>query len=155
MVRNMKVSEGISDELQWLKKLVLGGESGFSILELIVYIGIVGVIVTMAVPRYTNAMAMANTAKIQADLQTIDTAIAMYHMQNGTLPANITTDLNDYINNADVIAPPAGDCILGSGDTMAVTATEYTISSTGEAQCQGHNLGEFTKKEEKRGAAAT
>ena len=55
----------------------------------------------------------------------------------------------NLLNDAEI----ERDCILGSGDTMAVTATEYTISSTGEAQCQGHNLGDFTKKEEKRGAA--
>ena len=40
----------------------LKNEHGFSMLELLVYIGIVGVIAAFAVPRYTNTMAMANTA---------------------------------------------------------------------------------------------
>ena len=48
--------------IQLLRK-VWKNEHGFSMLELLVYIGIVGVIAAFAVPRYTNTMAMANTEK--------------------------------------------------------------------------------------------
>ena len=81
----------------WLRK----AEEGFSMLELLIYVGIVGVIVSFAVPKYNNAVAMANTAKIQADLQAIDAAITMYQLQNGSNPDDIANDLSEYITHSD------------------------------------------------------
>ncbi len=121
-------------------------ESGFSMLELLVYIGIVGVIVAFAVPRYTNTMAMANTAKIQSDLQTLDAAITMYQLHNGANPADITVDLDEYVAHLDRLTPPKGKCILKDGGIVDITATEYALASSGEeAQFQGHTVDEFGK----------
>ena len=60
-------------------------EAGFSMLELIIYISIVGIILAVAVPKYNNAIVMANTARIQADLQTLDGAVMMYYTETGQL----------------------------------------------------------------------
>lgn len=132
--------------LFWLKK----AEEGFSMLELLIYVGIVGVIVSFAVPKYNNAVAMANTAKIQADLQAIDAAITMYQMQNGSNPANIETDLAEYIAHADQLKPPVGKCILKDTGVADITATEYVIADSGdEAELQGYTLDKFGKGEAK------
>lgn len=126
----------------YLKK----SEQGFSMLELLVYVGIVGVIVSFAVPRYTNAMTMANTAKIQSDLQTLDAAITMYQLQNGTDPTSITTDLAEYIQHVDKLKPPTGSYILKNGTIEEISATEYVIMTDGdEAGLQNHTLDEFGK----------
>ena len=128
-----------------LKKL-MKNESGFSMLELLVYIGIVGVIAAFAVPRYTNTMAMANTAKIQSDLQTLDAAITMYQLQNGAKPTDIATDLDEYVAHLERLSPPTGKCILRDGGIVDITATEYVLASSGEeAQFQGHTVDEFGK----------
>lgn len=122
-------------------------EGGFSMLELLVYIGIVGVVIAFAVPRYTNTMAMANTAKIQSDLQTLDAAITMYQLQNGANPTDITADLDDYVAHLDRLSPPAGKCILKDGSIVDITAEEYVLASSGEeAQFQGHTVDEFGRK---------
>lgn len=132
--------------LFWLKK----AEAGFSMLELLIYVGIVGVIVSFAVPKYNNAVAMANTAKIQADLQAIDAAITMYQLQNGSNPANIEADLAEYIAHADQLKPPVGKCILKDTGVADITATEYVIADSGdEAELQGYTLDKFGKGEAK------
>ena len=134
---------------KWLM-FIKRAEEGFSMLELLIYVGIVGVIVSFAVPRYNNAVAMANTAKIQADLQTIDAAITMYQLQNGSNPASIGTDLAEYIAHADKLKPPVGKCILKDGGITDITATEYAITAAGdEASLQGCTLDEFGKGESK------
>lgn len=132
--------------LFWLRK----AEEGFSMLELLIYVGIVGVIVSFAVSKYNNAVAMANTAKIQADLQAIDAAITMYQLQNGSNPDDIANDLSEYITHSDQLKPPTGKCILKDSGIEAITATEYTIADSGdEAELQGHTLDKFGKGDAK------
>ena len=113
-------------------------------LELLVYIGIVGVIVTFAIPKYTYTMAMANTAKIQSDLQTLDAAITMYNLQNGKNPTSISKDLGDYVAHVDQLKPPTGSCILKDGGVTAIKADAYVITAD-EATLDGNTLDKFGK----------
>lgn len=134
--------------LQVLRR-VLKNEHGFSMLELLVYIGIVGVIAAFAVPRYTNTMAMANTAKIQSDLQTLDAAITMYQLQNGTNPSDLAGDLGEYVAHLDKLSPPTGKCLLKEEGIVEITATEYVLADNGEeAKFQGHTVDEFGRGNE-------
>ena len=121
-------------------------EAGFSMVELIVYIAVVGVILAVAVPKYNNAIAMANTARIQADLQTLDGAILMYYTETGTYPTGVG-DLAEYVKNVTELQPPKGRCLLKDGSTLEITAQSYTLDqNTNEAQCQGHSLAEFGRQ---------
>ena len=83
-------------------------EQGFSLLELLVYVAIVGVLMAVAVPKYQQAMAMANTARIQSDLRSLDMAVLMYEAQNGRLPTNLQPDLEPYIVDLARLRPPQG-----------------------------------------------
>lgn len=123
-------------------------EQGFSMLELMVYIGIIGVLVTFAIPKYTNTIAMANTAKIQSDLQTLDAAITMYRLQNGSKPSNITTDLAEYVAHADQLKPPTGQCMLKESGITDIKATEYVIDGE-EAKLDGNTVDKFGKNSNK------
>ena len=61
-------------------------QRGFATLEIIMVVVIIGILATIAVPNFSNVTEKANTAKIQSDLTTIDTAIQMYYMENGKYP---------------------------------------------------------------------
>ena len=63
-------------------------QKGFTLVELMVVIAILGVLAAIALPKFTDSTTSANTAKAQADLRTIDSAIVMYQAQEGTMPAN-------------------------------------------------------------------
>ncbi len=108
------------------------------------YIGIVGVIATFAIPKYTNTVAMANTAKIQSDLQTLDAAITMYNLQNGKNPENISA-LDEYIAHIDQVKPPTGKCLLKDGTSPVIVATTYAINGDGEATLDEKTLDKFGK----------
>lgn len=141
----------------WKKmcQLVKKSEQGFSMIELLVYIAIVGVLVAFAAPRYSNSLAMANTAKIQADLQTLNAAITMYQLQNGTLPTSIENDLGDYVAHLDKLEPPKGKCITKEKGITDIEATEYVIvSGKDEASFQNMTLDEFGKKSASTGSAS-
>lgn len=132
------------------------GEAGFALLSLLVAIMIIGIIASVAVPRFGSIMATANTAKIQADLTTLDTAIVMYQTENGTLPSTIS-DLKEYVNDIGSLKPPQGKCNLKNNqtvETVEIKATEYKLEdvtddntkiSTKRATCDSHVAGDFGK----------
>jgi len=107
-------------------------QQGFTLIELMVVISILGILSMVAVPKFSNSIALANTAKIQTDLQTIDTAIIMYQAQNGKYPQNIVTDLQPYLLDADKLAPPQGKCMVKGGTTLEITDTVYKLNNQGE-----------------------
>ena len=99
-------------------------QRGFATLEVILMIMVIGILASIAVPRFTSVTTAANTAKIQSDLSTINTAIAVYQMEHGSYPAaaeNINA-LSDYIQGAANLKPPSGSAYI-KGTSGEPTAT--------------------------------
>lgn len=130
-------------------------QKGFATLEVILMVMVIGILASIAVPRFTNVTTAANTAKIQADLSTIDTAIAIYEMENGALSGTPTLKtLEDYLQDADNIKPPTGKANLSDGTEYTIPGNPaYSITNKGTADkpqwratLGEHTAGDFTKK---------
>lgn len=125
-------------------------QKGFATLEVILMVMVIGILASIAVPRFTSVTTAANTAKIQADLSTIDTAIAIYTMEKGTTTAPTMTLLEPYLQDAANIKPPTGKCYIDGTET-SITWTTYEITApTGteteyRATLGGNTAGHFTK----------
>ncbi len=133
------------------------GQKGFTMLEVLVTVTILGILASLAVPRFANARVMANTAKVASDLQALDTAIAIFEMENGRSPLTLN-ELSDYVTDVENLKPPVGTCQLKDGTTISPdSSTVYTITSLGptgdgpagqcRAYCLAHTAGDFGKKE--------
>lgn len=101
-------------------------QKGFATLEVILMVVVIGILASIAVPRFDNISAKANTAKIQADLSTINTAIAVYQLEKGDDPKDIKTHLADNGYLQAEPKPPSGKCYI-KGTLTPITGTEYTI----------------------------
>ncbi len=131
------------------------GEKGFTLLEMLLVICIIGVLAAVAVPKFSQSMTLANTSKIQADLSTLNTAIGLYRAERGIDPSAIG-QLKDYIVNIDALKPPSGSYFLKNGTTAEKADESYTLTkgTDGETQAtlDGHRLQDFGRLEKKPGA---
>lgn len=100
-------------------------QRGFATLEVIMMVVVIGILATIAVPRFTDVTTKANTAKIQSDLTTIDTAIQMYFMENGKYPEKISDLVDKYL--MDEPTPPTGKAYI-DGTATEITAKKYDLT---------------------------
>lgn len=122
-------------------------QRGFATLEVILMVMVIGILASIAVPRFNNITTAANTAKVQSDLATIDTAVAIYIMENGSASVPTTVSgLKDYLQDADNLTPPKGDVYI-DGEAKPVPASSYVIQqidSDYRATLGGNTAGAFS-----------
>ena len=70
----------------WKKRMTLGNRRGFTLIELMIVVAIIGILAAIAVPLYQNILARSRTAKVTADTRSIASAMVQYSALCGDLP---------------------------------------------------------------------
>ncbi len=80
--------------------------SGFTLIEILVVISIIGLLVAAGLASFTNSQKRARDTKRRADLKSIQTAMEQYYEDHSyAYPTNLN-DLNSYFpNNAWPVGP--------------------------------------------------
>jgi type IV pilus assembly protein PilE len=69
-------------------------EAGFTLVELLVCVAIIGLLAALAFPRVASAIMTSREAQVQADLKLIETALAQHYLEHGFYPIKLN-DLED------------------------------------------------------------
>ena len=77
------------------------GQDGFTLIEIMVVILIIGLLALMVVPRLRGVADRAKRTKAQADIQELKQALDRYYLDNGSYP---TTDQGLQA----LVSPPSG-----------------------------------------------
>ena len=98
---------------------------GFTLIELVMVIVILGILAAVAVPKFADITGDANRAVFRADMANISGGIAILQAQN--LIANPGADNSGYPQNLESGSIPFNDVIQGG------IAVRWTISSSAGA----------------------
>lgn len=97
-------------------------KKGFTLIELIVVIAIIGTLAGLIVNNLNDARLRARDAKRKQELNSLKTALRLYYNDNQTYPFNLSVDLTEYIKVMPEYKP--GSYALtdsGNGFTLKVT----------------------------------
>src|ERR1044072_4520339 len=114
----------------------MNNQKGFTLIELVIVVAIIGILTAIAFPLYANIQARARVAKAQADTRTLASAVVVYSSHTGVLPAALTNLSVSVAGAGGVVAgpfinpiptPPQG---WGTYDYATAAGGTFTISTT-------------------------
>lgn len=109
-------------------KRLMKSEKGFTLVELMVVVIILGILVAIAIPIFNNVTGDAKAKVCASNIRTINGAINMYYANEGKYPDDIN-ELSPYIKDLSNLKCP-------------ITDKAYTLETGGKSVDEsGHDHG--------------
>ena len=110
---------------------LMGRKDGFSLIELLIVVAIIGIIATIAVPQLLDAIDRARQRSTMADMRNISTANGTYLVDDGAYASALSDLVPDYMQ-----VVPSNDS-WGNALDYSVTSGDYVLQSYGSDGADG------------------
>ncbi|WP_180076095.1 pilin [Acinetobacter sp. YH12106] len=113
-------------------------QKGFTLIELMIVVAIIGILAAIAIPQYQNYIAKSQVSRVMGELSSIKTTVEACILEGKTIPVATNNDVTD----ADT------DCVLGVtasnllGDAVEIYSG-LEVEMPADAAGEGNIIGTF------------
>jgi len=96
---------------------------GFTLIELMIVVAIIGILASVAIPQYSYYMTKAKLASAASSISSVQTAVSEYYQTNGTFP----TMAQLSAGNVNIVNP-VNETITVTGGSTATVKIVFTTA---------------------------